>query len=315
MALPTVRALRAAAPAAEIWCAGPWAETILASEEGVARRLATPRRLAARLAQARSWRPARFDAAVVLPNSFETALAAWLSGARIRIGRSGDGRDGLLTHALPPEPGIPHQVGEYLRLLAPLGIDAAETPPTLPVAAADRREARALLADVGIRPGEPAVGLQLGAALGPSKLWPPGRLAALAGRLEGRGVRAVFLGDPGARALLRDVTAAAAGPVRSLVGRDRPALLPALLAELDALVAADSGPAHVAAAVGRPCVTLFGPTDPRLTAPAGPAQRVVWRPPPCAPCFLARCPIDHRCLDAIQADEVEAALADLLAAR
>jgi heptosyltransferase-2 len=313
MALPTVRALRTAAPDAEMWCAGPWAETILAAEQGIAHRVATPGRLGARLVQARRWRAVRFDAAVVLPNSFETALAARLTGARLRVGRAGEGRGVLLTHALPAEPGTPHQIAEYLRLLRPLGIDPPEAPPTLPVSPADRAGARRLLAEVGVGPGEPAVGIQLGAAFGPSKLWPAARLAALARRLEARGARAVFLGSPDATGLLDEVRAAAAYPVRSLVGRDRPALLPALLAELDALVAPDSGPAHVAAAVGRPCVTLFGPTDPRLTAPAGPAQRCIWRPPPCAPCFLPRCPIDHRCLRAIEVDEVETAVAALLA--
>jgi heptosyltransferase-2 len=154
------------------------------------------------------------------------------------------------------------------------------------------------------------VGLQLGAALGPAKLWASPRIAELATRLEARGVHPVLLGSPGARGLADAVQAAAAGPIRSLVGRDHPDLLPALIGELDALVGADSGPAHVAAAVGVPAVTLFGPTDPRLTAPLGPGQQAIWRQPPCAPCFLRECPIDHRCLEAIEvSDAVLSALA------
>jgi ADP-heptose:LPS heptosyltransferase len=99
------------------------------------------------------------------------------------------------------------------------------------------------------------------------------------------------------------------------VGRDRPALLAGLLAELDAFVGADSGPAHVAAAVQVPTVTLFGPTDPRLTAPLGPAQRALWRQPSCSPCFLRECPIDHRCLRALEVEEVETAVMAALAER
>ena len=163
--------------------------------------------------------------------------------------------------------------------------------------------------------GAPRVGLQLGAALGPAKLWPPARIAALASRLEARGIHPVLLGSPEARGLADAVQAAAAGPIRSLVGRDRPALLAALLAELDALVGADSGPAHVAAAVGVPAVTLFGPTDPRLTAPLGPGQQALWHQPACGPCFLRECPIDHRCLEAIEVAEVEAAVVAALAGR
>src|SRR5262249_46018521 len=156
-------------------------------------------------------------------------------------------------------------------------------------------------------PGMRAVGIQLGAAFGPSKLWPPARLAALATALDGDGIPVVFLGGPGASALLAEVSAALPRPPRSLVGRDHPALLPALLGELSALVTPDSGPAHVAAAVGVPVVAIFGPTDPRLTAPLGQGHAALWSRPPCAPCFRARCPTAPRCLEPVAAEEVAAA--------
>jgi heptosyltransferase-2 len=307
LALPTLRALRGALPGAELWCLGPWVGAVLESEVGVARRLATPGRLSARLAQARRLRQARFDLALILPNSFETGLAGWLSGARWRVGY-GEGRRRLLTHALPSELQPVHQVTSYLRLLAPLGVTPAPAAPTLTVDPARRVAARRLLDEVGMPPGAARVGLQLGAALGPAKLWPPARIVELALRLEARGARAVLLGAPQATGLRDAVQAAAPAPIRSLVGRDSPALLPALIAELDVLVGADSGPAHVAAAVGVPAVTLFGPTDPRLTAPIGPAQQALWHQPACGPCFLRDCPIDHRCLLAIEVAEVEAAV-------
>jgi len=314
LALPTLRALRGALQAAEVWALGPWVGSILESEPGLARRVVTPGGVVARLAQARRLEQARFDLALILPNSLETGLAARLSGARWRVGY-GEGRARLLTHAVPTPPGPVHQVASYLRLLAPLGIDAAPSAPVLAVDPARRVEARRLLEDAGVPSGAPRVGLQLGAALGPAKLWPAARVAALASRLESQGVEPVLLGSPQAVGLAAAVEAEASRPIRSLVGRDRPALLPALLAELDALVGADSGPAHVAAAVGVPAVTLFGPTDPRLTAPVGPGQRALWHRPACAPCFLRECPIDHRCLEAIHVDEVEAAVLAVVARR
>ena len=307
LALPTLRALRGALPGAELWCLGPWVGSILESEIGVTRRLVSPPRAGARLAQARRLQQARFDLALILPNSFETGLAGWLSGARWRIGY-GEGRSRFLTHPLPSEPLPVHQVTSSLRLLAPLGVQAAPAAPTLAVDAARRVAARRLLDEVGMTPGAARVGLQLGAALGPAKLWPPARFAELATRLEARGVHTVLLGAPQAAGLADRVQEAAAAPIRSLVGRDSPALLPALVSELDALVGADSGPAHVAAAVGVPAVTLFGPTDPRLTAPLGPGQQTLWHRPSCGPCFLRECPIDHRCLLAIEVAEVEAAV-------
>jgi heptosyltransferase-2 len=314
MALPTIRSLRNALPRAELWCLGPWAGPILENEPGVARWLVPPDGVGARLAQARRLRQAPLDLALILTNSFETALAGWLSGARWRVGY-GDGRGALLTHSLRRDPAAVHQVAAYLRLLRPLGIEEPLAAPTLAIDPARRVEARRLLGEAGLPAGDPRVGLQLGAALGPSKLWAPERLAALTTSLDARGVRAVLLGSPGARELAAAVTAAAGIPVRSLVGRDRPALLPALISELDALVAADSGPAHVAAAVGVPAVTLFGPTDPRLTAPLGPRQQALWHQPSCGPCFLRDCPIDHRCMQAIEVAEVEAAVVAAVAGR
>jgi len=104
------------------------------------------------------------------------------------------------------------------------------------------------------------------------------------------------------------VVAAARRAPRSLVGRDRAALLPWLLSRLACLVSGDTGVAHLAAALGVPTVTLFGPTDPRLTAPRSRAAQVLSRAVPCSPCFLASCPIDHICLRSITVEEVERAV-------
>jgi heptosyltransferase-2 len=313
MALPTIRALGETWPGAELWCQGPWVPALLAGESAVTRRMGVPRDARGWIALTRELRAARLDVAVLLPNSFRSGLEAWLAGARWRVGYATDGRGPLLTHPVPVPARPVHQVDAYRSLLAPLGSASPAAMPTLAVRPGDREEARRLLAAVGARAGAPVVGLQLGAAMGPAKLWAPAALAALAGALETRGMRAVFLGAPAAATLLEAVRACATSPPRSLVGRDRPEILPALLAELDVLVGADSGPAHLAAAVGTATVTLFGPTDPRLTAPRGPRQRALWRQPACAPCFLARCPIDHRCLDAIRWEEVEVAVQAALA--
>ena len=105
---------------------------------------------------------------------------------------------------------------------------------------------------------------------------------------------------------------ARAAPALNLVGRDRPGILTAMLAEMDVLVCGDTGVGHLAAALGTPVIALFGPTDPALTAPRG-AATVVRHPVACAPCFYRTCPIDHPCLRSIEErtvrDRVDQALA------
>jgi heptosyltransferase-2 len=312
MAVPTLRALKGAVPAAEIWCRGPWVGTLLESEPAVDQRLRWEHGWRAHARAVGELRAARVDLAVILPNSFGTALEARLAGIRWRVGYAGDGRAGLLTHALPPALAPLHQVEAYLRLLEPLGVRVADRIPSLHVSVPRREEARQLLARVGVAPGGATVGIQLGAAFGPSKLWPADRLAALATRLGACGVPTVFLGGPGAVPLLRAVEEALGTPPRHLVAQDHPAVLPALLAELGVLVAPDSGPAHVGAAVGVPVVTLFGPTDPRLTRPLGAQHAALWQRPACAPCFRPHCPIDHRCMRGLPLDQVVGAVLERL---
>ncbi|MGH7313087.1 MAG: glycosyltransferase family 9 protein, partial [Candidatus Rokuibacteriota bacterium] len=272
-----------------------------------------PRSLTGRIKAADSVRALGAGVALLLPNSLESGLSAWYWGTRRRIGFAGGGRTRLLTDRLTPPSPRRHQVDEYLLLLEPLGLPPVTRAPALaaPTEGSESREAaRALFNDAGADNGRgPRVGLHLGAEFGPSKLWPIERLTQFCRLLVDRGARPVLLGtaaDLPAAAGVRELVA-----VPSLVGRDTPALLPAVLAELDGLVCGDTGVGHLAAALGTAVVSLFGPTDPHLTAPRG-RVKVVSRPTPCAPCFYRACPIDHPCLRAITADEVEARLRTLL---
>lgn len=302
MATPLLTSVRAAFPDARVLAAGPWA-SVLAGQGLADVLLAYPRAWSGRARSADLARDFRADVAVLLPNSLESALSASYWGARRRIGFATGGRSWLLTDRVTlPAPRL-HQVDEYLRLGAALGAPPATDVPRLapPAPESDeRREARAWITGaIGL--DRAAVGIHLGAAYGDAKMWPADRVIELVAELRQRGVDAVLLGpmdnDAKARGIVR------ATGVASLVGRDRPDALPALLAELGALVAGDTGVAHLAAALGTPVVTLFGPTDPRLSAPRGPGA-VVQHAVPCAPCFYRTCPIDHPCLRGITATEV-----------
>jgi len=305
MALPALSALRAAEPSARITLVGRWAP--LLAGQGVADVvLPYPRPLAARRRLARALAAERADVAVLLPSSIESALAAWRWHAARRVGYATDGRAALLTDALPlPEP-RGHQVDEYAALLAPLGVGGAAATPawTLRRDRAMDAEIARLLAEAGVAADTRLVGLHLGAAFGSSKLWPAEAFGRLAQRLAGAGLTPLLLGTGDDADTDAAVARAAGGPIASLVGRDRPELLPHLLARLRCLVSGDTGVAHLAAAVDVATVTLFGPTDRRLTAPRGRKSRTLDRAAPCAPCFLPRCPIDHVCLTRIEPDEV-----------
>jgi hypothetical protein len=173
MAVPAVRALRDALPDAELLLAGPWVE--LLAGQGLAEVLvAYPRRWSARLRAADTVRSFGGHTVVLFPNSFEAAATAIYWGGRRRVGFAGDGRRWLLTDAPPvPEPRL-HQVDEYLRLVGLLGAATTERTPRLtpPEPYADSRQrARDLLHQSGAPDGKPMVGVHLGAAFGPAKVW------------------------------------------------------------------------------------------------------------------------------------------------
>jgi heptosyltransferase-2 len=315
MAVPAIRALRRAIDGGRLLLAGPWAA--LLGGQALADVLVTyPREWTGRISTADTVRDFGGDTAALLPNSVEAAVAALYWGARRRIGFAVGGRRWLLTDPVElPEPRL-HQVDEYALLVERLGVVVDVREPRLAPpdpASSERRRVRALLREAGAAAPTAAsrlVGVHLGAASGSAKVWDPARIVEFCRRLRDRGDVAVLLGAPSDVPLVEEVRLATGAP--SLAGRDGPDLLAALLAELDALVSGDTGVGHLAAALGTPVAVLFGPTDPRLTAPRGPVA-VIRRDVPCAPCFYRTCPIDHPCMRGIEAAAVLERLDALLA--
>ena len=306
MAVPALRSLRARDPEVRVVLVGPWATLLVG--QGLADVLVPyARSWAARLATWDEVRALGPTTAVLLPNSFESALAAWYWRAPRRIGFDAGGRRALLTDPIPLPAPRGHQVDEYARVVAHLDLEVRDRVPRLtppPDDSPERQTVRRLLGEAGAV-GPHVVGIHLGAAYGPSKLWPAERIVELCRMLADRGAIPLLVGardDLDAAEAIKRQT-----PVPSLVGRDGPELLLALLAELGALVCGDTGVGHLAAAIGTPVVTLFGPTDPRLTAPRGPV-RVLTHDVACAPCFYRACPIEHPCLRGITAAAVHHAL-------
>lgn len=262
----------------------------------------------------------RFDVGILLPNSWRSAWQFRRAGIGERWGYGGSGRGLLLTRHVRRPRGVVHQADYYRHLVSGLGMSC--DPPAGPCIAPSARsveEANVLLATAGV-PGEAAiVAFAPGAAYGQAKQWYPDRAAEVAARLiRDRGTTCVLIGaghdrDAG-RAIeswLRANAPDVAGRVVNLIGRTSLRVLVGVISRTTAVVTNDSGAMHLAAALGRPVVAVFGPTDDRVTRPIG-DHHVLTSSVFCRPCMLRDCPIDHRCMKRIGVDDVHAAVLDVL---
>jgi heptosyltransferase-2 len=171
-----------------------------------------------------------------------------------------------------------------------------------------RRSADEFLCNSGVRQGALRIAIGAGASYGSAKCWPPPRFAEVANRLQSETDADVILFGTAAEASVSTgISSDMRRPPIDLTGKTAIADLPALLSQCHLFIGNDSGAMHVAAAVGLPIVAVFGPTDPEGTAPVTPRCSIVQQKPYCSPCFLRRCPTDHRCMTAITADMVAAA--------
>lgn len=319
MSVPALRELRRLFPRARLTLAmRPWAEGIFAGADFIDDILINGNgsgKTSAILREAREWRARRFDLALLFPNSFAPALVAALARVPVRVGYATQGRAPLLTHrvGVPEWRGERHEVFYYLNLVAELErrlygastVEAREPDATLNVADARLREARLLLSEHGARPGRPLVAICPGSTNSRAKRWPAERFAAVAEMLMERiGAEVVLVGAAEELEISEEVARACAARPVVLTGRTDLAQTAAVLQASNLLVTNDTGPAHVAAAVGCAVVVIFGPTNPVTTRPFSDSAEVVRRPPDCAPCMLRDCPIDHRCMTAITPEDV-----------
>lgn len=254
-----------------------------------------------------------FDSALLLPNSFRSALVTMKAGIEERWGYRTQWRGPLLTRAIAPPSGL-HQAEYYQQLVHALGFPNGPIEPRVVVPAALRETGARVLGDAGWDGRTPVVALAPGAAYGSAKRWPPSHFAELADTLASDGVECVMIGTPADTATATEVAEAfearGAGEraaLRSLVGRTDVPTLAGVLATCRALVTNDSGAMHLAAAIGVPVTAVFGPTDDHATRPLGDAHRVLTHPVWCRPCLLRECPLDHACMRGIDPGTVAAA--------
>jgi len=311
MALPALRAVRTRFPAAEITIlARPYVAFLYTNQQVCDKTVL----LDYKRDVVRELREQKFDIALLLQNAFEAAWFAWRVGIPERIGYARDGRGFLLTKAVPvPKPGeIPvHEQYYYLELLRRAGwLDSlpSESFIGLHVPEENRQRAAKFLLSCGVSPSSLRIAVGAGASYGSAKCWPPERFAELANRLQAQGkVDVILFGTSTEAAVSSAIAKGMHRPPIDLTGKTAIDDLPALLSQCHLFIGNDSGAMHVAAAVGLPVVAVFGPTDPFGTAPVTPRCSIVQEKPYCSPCFLRRCPTDHRCMTRVAPDAVEAA--------
>lgn len=266
--------------------------------------------LGARRRLARVLRAKGYSEAYVLPRSAKAALVPWLARIPRRIGYRGEWRYGLINRMQRVNPNHERLVERYAALaLEPGAALPAELP--RPALRSDGTERARVLEKLGVADEDAPVVLCPGAEYGPAKRWPVEHFAALAASLRAAGRAVWIVGSPAEAGLGARIAAAAPG-VANLAGATSLVEAVDVLAAAAAVVSNDSGLMHVAAALDRPLVALYGSSSPRYTPPAAARVRILYHALVCSPCFARECPLGHfKCLREMWPAEVLAALAEL----
>ncbi len=274
---------------------------VIAWEKSTARRVAALRR--------GCWRRA-----VILPSSFRSAAIVAAAGIGERWGYATDWRRPLLNRPVQRPAALGHQLDDYTALLAALNAPrVVGEVPALRLSPATRERGRGSLLEIGVHLDRPLIGIHAGGLYGRAKHWGDDRYVEILKLLRLDGLDVVLLTSPGEREQAQGIATRCNGV--AVVGREGDVLaLAAAISHCDAVITNDSGPLHLAAALGVPAVSIFGPTDPERTVIPG-TTRVVRGHLECQPCYQRQCPLGHhQCMTEISVDDVLAAVWTLLPA-
>ena len=257
----------------------------------------------------RTLRERHYDRAIVLPNSLKSAIVPFVARARVRTGFLGELRYGLLNDARRlDKKKLPRTVDRFVALaLAP---DAKLPAIPNPRLVADAANARAALTRLGRElPQAPVLGLCPGAEYGPAKRWPAEYFAAVAKAKLAEGWEVWLFGSDKDTPVTNEIQAQTEGRCLDLGGKTALAEVIDLMSLTRAVVSNDSGLMHVAAALERPVIALYGSSDPHHTPPMSAKAQVLYLGLACSPCFKRECPLKHlKCLRDLTPDRVLAAL-------
>jgi heptosyltransferase-2 len=250
-----------------------------------------------------------YDRAVVLPNSFKSALIPWHAGIPKRVGYIGELRYGLLNDARALDTiALPLIVERYAALAQPRR-EALVRPLPEPRLRVDAASRRGTLMSYGLTLDRPAAVLAPGAEYGPAKRWPARHFADLARQLAVRGYQVWLLGSRKDAPITAEIQSLSGGACLDLAGRTSLDEAIDLISAASRVVTNDSGLMHIAAALDRPMAALFGSSSPAFTPPLSAKARVISLQLSCSPCFKRDCPLGHtHCLVKLDPSTVLAAI-------
>lgn len=313
-AMPVVAVVKQHWPQAQLtWLVKrEWAE-IVTRIDGVDQVCAVDATVKGWIGQALALRAQRFDLVIDLQGLLRSALVARITGCARRVGFA-NGREGspwwYSQRVAVPNPDM-HAVDRYLLIAAALTVPVDAQPQfRFRLLSQDMTALRELFRRKGIDLDAPWVAMNVSARW-PTKRWPAASFAAVATQLATRGIGPlVVIGGPDEREASAQVRSLTACPVVDLTGETAIGLLPALMSKACTLITNDSGPMHVAAAVGTPVVAIFGPTSAVRTGPYGAGHTVLTHDLACRPCFSRVCrhAVSMECLESIAPEQVVAAV-------
>lgn len=242
-----------------------------------------------RLQFARTLRGNGYQQAIVLPNSFKSALIPFFAGIPLRTGYRGEFRHGVLNDVrLLDEARLPRMVDRFVALVG----DAREAIVN-PQLKTDRADQARTLDTLGIKKTGPVAALCIGAEYGPAKRWPAEHFASLIELLSAQGWQCWLVGSAKDREMAAEIGRLGKAAALDLCGRTSLDQAVDVLASADVVIANDSGLMHVAAALNKPLIALYGSSSPAFTPPMSDHASIMRRDIPCSPCFARECPLGH----------------------
>lgn len=263
-------------------------------------------KLAPRWRIGRSLRKRRYLEAIVLPNTFKAALIPFFADIPLRVGFVGEFRFGLLNimHRLD-ERKVPLMAERYLQLAEKPG-ETVSMPQENPRLSVDPVNLTNVLNRIGLDRRKPVAVFCPGAEYGPAKRWPTAHFAELARQLASRGTAVWLMGSEGDRPTAERIASESGGVALNLCGKTDLASAIDLMSVADLVISNDSGLMHVAAALARPLIALYGSTSPEHTPPLGHSAHAIGvEGLACRPCYKRECPVGHfRCMNELAPERV-----------